>query len=447
MLYSAKYFFCISKMVAAFLISFVCETLGPTFVKLGQWAAQRSELLNLHTRRQLSKRLHTLTSEHSFVETQIRLSEEFGENWTEWLWVFPGVVGSGSIAQVHRAVNQDGKIIAVKVQHPQIEKRMNRELAILRLLSSAAQTIPGFGIFPIKDSFAEFENSLKLQLDFNHERNNLIRFRKRFRKYFWFFIPRMKQVPRIYSKFPSVVHQDRCPAKSSSCRHLGDCCCKAHVLLQSFEEGNTICKLLDNNLLDFDTRRDIAKKLLDLLYKMIVRENFIHCDMHSGNILYDKLSRTMTLVDVGMSTSLNRQDRKNFLETLRYLLNYDGKKVGELITERARNSLGVIPESFVQKVGEIVSELKASKIIFGSHDFGTFVFRLISASHKYGVELHPSMTNLMTTIAVVEGVQKELDPKFDLLGETRDKIFSPYKNLWKLGRIMVFRNKNTLKIF
>ena len=82
---------------------FALESSGPALVKLGQWAATRSDLFPTELCRRLSQ-LHAGARTHPLHESAVALDALLrGSNYS-LLSIDPEPIGSGCIAQVHRAV-------------------------------------------------------------------------------------------------------------------------------------------------------------------------------------------------------------------------------------------------------------------------------------------------------------------------------------------------------
>merc|ERR1712226_725437 len=82
------------------------DSAGPTFVKLGQWASTRPDLLPASTVRRLAT-LQTRTKPHTFSETKKLVAEAFGPDWGEEIQLDPAPVGSGCIGQVYHGWVKD----------------------------------------------------------------------------------------------------------------------------------------------------------------------------------------------------------------------------------------------------------------------------------------------------------------------------------------------------
>lgn len=101
------------------------------------------------------------------------------------------------------------------------------------------------------------------------------------------------------------------------------------VLVETFERGTTISKYMDSD--DEELRKNIAETGCKVLLKMMLADNFVHADLHPGNILVrlpeeeEDVSRrplwgfggqrkpTVVLLDCGMTVSLTDRNKYNLL--------------------------------------------------------------------------------------------------------------------------------------
>lgn len=162
-------------------------------------------------------------------------------------------IASASIGQVHRAVLKDGRIVAVKVQHPGIEEAFESDLKNISTLESVARPFAGRKL----DTKAIVEvlcTRFREELDYEQEAANQQAFRE------------------LHHDDPDVHVPLVVPELSSR-----------RVLTSEFVEGMS---LVDAANQDESLRRHYA----ETLWRFVVRGNYIgrafNADPHPGNYVF-----------------------------------------------------------------------------------------------------------------------------------------------------------------
>src|SRR6185503_20319026 len=107
------------------------ERLGPTFIKLGQLLSTRPDLLPEPYLLALS-RLQDHVEPFSFADVERIVEAELGVRLSKGFGLFESTpMAAASLGQVHRAALRDGRLVAVKVQRPDIDKRVAEDLETL----------------------------------------------------------------------------------------------------------------------------------------------------------------------------------------------------------------------------------------------------------------------------------------------------------------------------
>ena len=259
------------------------QTCGPVYTKLGQWASTRHDLFPPVLCDHLTK-LQRNANIHSWHHTKAVLQANgLEESLAE---IDPEVIGSGCCAQVYQAKLRNGRKVAVKVLHPQIKEEFERDLAFLKsLVNGVSWVFPQLNWLSVRESLEEFGQLMSIQVDLRNEAQNLERFRQNFQG-------------SDEIKFPVPIQE----------------LCSHNVLVESFEDGEPIGNLLKAlQTIPLERRKSIANKGVQMFLKMVFRHNFIHCDLHPGNILVAGDNDDLIILDPGLTASLTPKDQRNFL--------------------------------------------------------------------------------------------------------------------------------------
>lgn len=155
--------------------------LGPTFIKLGQIASTRPDLVPAEYSEPL-RALQENVPPFPLAEVRRIVEEELDRPLEEAFRSFAmEPVASASLAQVHYATLPDGTPVAVKVQRPGIQSVIEQDLTIMRWLArQVARLYPGVRNLRPEAAVEEFGRWTLRELDFRLEGQNLDEFRRNF---------------------------------------------------------------------------------------------------------------------------------------------------------------------------------------------------------------------------------------------------------------------------
>lgn len=256
---------------------------GATFIKLGQWAATRPDILSTTFCDELAE-LQANAPCHSMSWNEKLILAAFGKPLDGVFEEFDSKpIGSGTIAQVHRAkIKKGNKIssVAVKISHPKIEKIIENDLVLLSFLADAANfLIPPLRWISLPEEVTCFSQMMSEQVNLKFEAFTLHRFAQNFEgtAKAWGHLPRIK--------FPCPHF----PLISSNC-----------LVEDLIEDAIPIGKISGLSTQSNSIKTDLAILGLRGFLQMLLWDNFVHADLHPGNILVTfvelprAIPRTMT---------------------------------------------------------------------------------------------------------------------------------------------------------
>jgi len=359
------------------------EELGPTFVKIGQIASTRPDLLPASI---IGELVHLQDRVVPFPFEQARdvIEEQFGEPLGKLFAEFDETpMAAASIGQVHLARLHTGEAVAVKIQRPDIRAIVETDLEIMENLASLAERrLDWAARIRLRDIVYELAESLRAELDFTIEGRNAERIGKQSAS-----DPEVR-IPKIYWDYTN-----------------------RHVLTMEYLDG---VKLTDANRLDelgFD-RKKIAERIVGIVFRQIFDNGFFHADPHPGNII--ALSDgTIGLIDFGMVGRLSPTMKYHFGSLVIALRrnNVDG-------IVRAIDAMGVIPEGIdmralradLNKLRDKYYDVPLSRIRLGEA-----VNDLFAVAYEHKIDIPPDLTMLGKALLTLEGVVTSLDPAFSIV--------------------------------
>jgi len=397
--------YCFQRRWNRFLV-FILGRGGACATKLGQWAANRPDLFPEEICRALAS-LHTSAPSHSFYYTEKIFHRSYGGKKIEQVFESfdPVPVASGAIAQVYKAtIRHNGELIqvAVKVRHPFVKDNILRDLSIIRKMALFLEYIPGLKWMSVQENLQTFANHMEQQLDMTVEARNLLKFSENFREF-----------PNIC--FPRPFLELSAP----------------EILVETFEEGIAVSEYItrkENLSLNKSEqfKNQIAGLGFTAFLKMVFVDNFVHADLHPGNVLVREKNKCaqIVLLDAGLITQLPKGDRQNFLDLFTTAVSGDGKRGAQLMIERARASPPP-PEKqeyFQRRMQEIFDEVFSKRL--SEVPIGRALLQVMSLCRHCQVKLDGNFSALLTGLIVVEGLARQLNADFDLVKETRPLLAS-----------------------
>lgn len=362
------------------------ERSGATFIKLGQIASSRPDMLPQDLCHSLRK-LQDNAPAHSDRKNREIIRQAFGKAITDVFSALPEMpIASGSIAQVYKATLVDGREVAVKVRHPGLQRTIALDVALIEFLARLADKIPSMHWLNLEESAREFGTTIRNQLDLSVEARNLHRFRANF-----------ADEPAIV--FPCPIDEWVCP----------------NILVETFEAADPIKHILTT---DHPAKPVLARQGLKALMKMIFVDGYIHADMHPGNILVqidDQGAPHTVLLDTGMTAELKDKDRENFQAFFSALVKFDGQLAAQLMIENAPAHDCRNPQAFADALDKVFAEVR--DLPLAEIEIAAVISKVMFLVRRHRIKIESAFTSVNVAIMVVEGLGRQLDPKLNLLLE------------------------------
>ncbi|KAK5635405.1 hypothetical protein RRF57_011117 [Xylaria bambusicola] len=410
------------KVRAISPILYPLRSLTSLVIQLGQWAASRTDIFPIEMCNVMSK-LHSNAPAHSLHATKRIVQAAFdGRPFSDIFEEFQEQpLGVGAIAQVYKAKLKPDLAVPgdIDVLDAPANIRANVRRNVNTVLKSSPHRVPSTYVaikvlhpgverthstdtyhrvvVATRRSYAVWGDD-EATVDLRIEAANLAKFRKNF-----------KDRSTAWFPFPYLEFTTR------------------EVLIEEFAQGIPLADFLENGGGAF--QRDIAHEGLDAFLRMLLIDNFVHADLHPGNIMKphfklksneqvnpeeqpdvteEVLSRLrpyrkkndkaaweaelskidaegfrpqLIFIDTGLVTELNNTNRRNFLDLFRAVAEFDGYKAGHLMCERCRQ-----PEAVIDK--EIFAlKMQHPRLISQEPDLGSWQRqdrRYLTTSPRHG---------------------------------------------------------------
>jgi ubiquinone biosynthesis protein len=361
----------------------MCTRLGATFIKVGQIASTRADLLP----RPLVEELAALQDRvPAFPAATARslIESELGRPLREVFSRFDDEpVAAASVAQVHRAELRDGgEVVAVKVRRPDIIDKVRHDRAILIALAKTGERlIPSLRLVSLSTAMAIFCDAVEEQLHFTKEAANNARFQANFAA-----DPEIS-FPRLRSEL-----------------------CSDGVLTMEFVDG---VREADLERHPIDVRRVVTAGMR-CVCRMIFSHGFVHADLHAGNLRFFPPGRVV-LLDLGLVGRLNDEDRLGVAATLFAFASGDGRTVARLFYDGAPYRATPDYDAYEREVVAVVESLHQRGM--GSMQITVEIGRLFDILRRHHIHARSHMTMVNLALMAAEGLGKRLAPEMSLTDE------------------------------
>lgn len=360
----------------------LCARLGATFIKVGQIASTRADLLPEPLRLELA-RLQDRVPPFGFDSVRRTIESELGAP-LERLFarIAAEPVAAASVAQVHEAWLPSGARVAVKVRRPDILEKVELDRAILLFIGRALErTLPTLRLVSLEGALRAFCCAVEAQLDLSTEAENNRRFTRNF-------------AGETEVRFPQLVPSH----------------CSDAVLTMEFVDGVREEELFGRGL---DVRA-IVEAGMRAVCRMIFLHGFVHADLHPGNLRFEAPGRIVVL-DLGLVGQLADEDRTSLAQMLFALATGDGKTVARIFHDQAPEQR---TRDYAAYEAEIVAFVESVRVRgFANLQLTLEIGRLFDILRRHHIQARSHMTMVNLAMMTAEGLGKRLAPELSLTEE------------------------------
>jgi ubiquinone biosynthesis protein len=354
---------------------------GGIFVKFGQLLSARTDLVPATIALELSSLQDDVTPLPAPAVLEV-IDRELGMPADELFTEFDQrPVAAASIAQVHRARLRDGAEAVVKVQRPEIERLVERDLDILhRLACTVEERAPWarrIGAVALADGFAA---NLSEELDFRIEAQNMATIAA---------YDGTLRTPHVY--------------RALSTRR---------VLVEEWIDGRPL-RQAQRDLAPLE-RKLLARSLLEGLLGQIFEFGVFHADPHAGNVLVDRDGRVV-LLDFGSVGRLDRLQQPALAQALAAIARRRPTLLRDALVELS-TSTEVVDIDGLERA---LARFFAQRLGPGMEPGADILNDLLAVVVRFGLALDPQLAGVFRALATLEGTLRLIDPTFSVVEEAR----------------------------
>jgi ubiquinone biosynthesis protein len=365
------------------------EELGPTFVKIGQVASTRYDVLPADIISELEN-LQDQAPPFPYENVQEIIEDELGHPIADLFKEFnEEPLAAASIGQVHYAVLKTGEPVAIKIQRPNMKGTIETDLEILQDLALLAeQRLDWAAHYQIRDIVDELAKSLLEELDYSIEGRNSEKIANQFKNDSGIVIP------KVYWEYTTKK-----------------------VLTMEYVEGiklNEAEKLKEAG----NNPKELAKNVVNSILKQILVEGYFHGDPHPGNVLALP-GDDLVFLDFGMVGRLSSEMKNNLASLVIALMR---KKTDDVV--KSIMHMGIVPEDIdVMSLRADVDRLyeKYYDVALSTTSLAQVIGDLFAVAYRHHIRIPSDLTLLGKTLLTMEGMVVKLDPEISIL-----KVAEPF---------------------
>ncbi|MDH3278971.1 MAG: AarF/ABC1/UbiB kinase family protein [Nitrosopumilus sp.] len=355
-------------------------SLGPVYIKLGQWLSSRADILPQPYLEELSK-LQDSVPPASFDQVKPIIEKDLGPINETFDDIDTNSISGASLGQVYRGTIS-GQQIVIKVKRPGIEKVVEEDIKVLKkVLPLALRFVDPNLRYSAKAMLSQFIETIHEEMDYTNESENLKRIKND-----------MKQsenvvVPSVYDDYSSK-----------------------NVLTMEYLPGIKITNVdaLEKKGID---REQLVIDVHKVFFTMLLKHSIFHADPHPGNISVTDDGR-LILYDYGMVGRINDETRFKLIRLYLALVEKNPPRV-----INAMNDLGMLIPGYNRSVMEKGIELSI-RSMHGNKPDEMEVQSLMELANqtmsKFPFVLPKNLALYMRMASIIEGIYKthNVDFKF-----------------------------------
>ena len=367
------------------------ESMGPTFIQLGQLLSARADLLPPAYLTALA-RLQDKVDPIPYEEVAATIEQELGVRLSKGFSEFDEKpLAAASLGQVHRARLRSGREVAVKVQRTNIRRQIATDLDSLIEMASVVDKRTDVGRrFGFEAMVEEFRRSMLAELDYRKEAQNL------------------RAVGASLEGFDRIVVPQPVDDYTTD-----------RVLTMEYVPGRNLTSLGPLGRMELDGY-PLGQQLFRAYVKQILVDGFFHADPHPGNVLVtDEEPQRIALLDLGMVARIPNSLREHLVKMLLAVSEGRGEDVAKYADAMSERLDDYDRNEFTRRVGRLVADHADATV--GEIAAGRVVAELSRTAAECGLRPPPELTMLGKALLNLDEIARTLAPEFDPNQALRDE--------------------------
>ena len=362
----------------------ILTELGPAYIKIGQALSTRPDLVAptyLEELTQLQDQLPAFPNEiaYRFIEEELGLPPE-----QIYVELSPKPIAAASLGQVYKGRLKTGETVAVKVQRPDLWRRITLDIYIMRGLAKLVQN----RVKRVRSNLVAITDELAArifeEMNYLQEARNAEQFAE--------FYGHMSEiyVPSIYWQYTG-----------------------RRVLTMEWITGTKLTNIKEVEAQGIDATH-LVEVGVECSLRQLLEYGFFHADPHPGNLLAMPDGR-LAYLDFGMMSNIKPYQRYGLIQAVVHLVNRDFEALAqdyvmlEFLSPQT-DLTPIIPALggvFDNALGATVAEL----------NFKSITDQMSAIMYEFPFKVPAYYALIIRSMVTLEGIAINIDPNFKVLSK------------------------------
>lgn len=356
------------------------KEMGPAYVKFGQLLSTRHDIVPPEYIAELES-LQDDVEPFPFADVEKIVEEELEVRLSKAFAHFDATpLAAASLGQVHRATMRDGRSVVVKVQRPDVDDIIEKDLEMFREMADTLDRWTSLGEkMELRRTVDQARKTMLQELNYLTEAASIEMMRRN-----------LKDFPDIY--IPAVVRDYT----------------TRRVLTTEFIDGKKISDVGPLAIIDHDYSR-LARSVTEAYLKQICVDGVWHSDPHPGNVFL--AGDRLVLLDFGMMGRIGSDMQDSITKLLLSVTENRGRDAASVCLQMGKTMSGFDRAAFERDVVDFVTTYHDADL--QKANTGQLIFAILSVANKNHVQLPAELALLAKTLLHLDEITATLDPNYN----------------------------------
>ncbi|MGB5632189.1 MAG: AarF/ABC1/UbiB kinase family protein [Waterburya sp.] len=362
----------------------ILTNLGPAYIKIGQALSTRPDVVPpayLEELTTLQDKIPSFPNEVAFRFIEEELGKRPEEIYAD---LSPDPIAAASLGQVYKGRLKTGEEVAVKVQRPDLNRRITLDIYIMRMLAGWVQDNVKQVRSNLRSIIDELAERIFEETNYNQEGRNADKFKE-----FYGYMEEI-YVPKIYWEYTAT-----------------------RVLTMEWISGTKLTDIEAVQTQGIDATH-LVEVGVECSLRQLLEHGFFHADPHPGNLLAMADGR-LAYLDFGMMSRIKPYQRYGLIEAVVHLVNRDFESLSEdyikldFLTPETdlRPIVPALANVFGNALGATVAEL----------NFKSITDQMSAMMYEFPFTVPAYYALIIRSMVTLEGIAIGIDPEFKVLSK------------------------------